>query len=212
VVQVSKLDIASGERVFLHGPSGSGKSTLLALIGGLYAPQSGSVEVLGSKLSAMSQSERDKFRARDIGFIFQVFNLVPYLDVIENVVLPIKFGRQVSKGFSSAKEEAKHLLNQLGLGPYLETAVTELSIGQQQRVAVARALIGSPGLIIADEPTSALDADARQSFLDTLRTHVKASSSAVLFVSHDRSLASAFDRSLSLVEINRASFREGGAV
>lgn len=211
VLKIQKFELNRGERVFLYGPSGCGKSTLLGVIGGLFSPQSGSVKVLDQSVTDMSQSERDRFRARDIGFIFQVFNLVPYLDVMENVVLPAQFGRRNSKGFGSVRDEAKSLLDRLGLGAYLDRSVTELSIGQQQRVAVARALLGSPGLIIADEPTSALDADARESFLATLSDHAKREGSTILFVSHDRSLATAFDRSVSLQDINAAFGIAAGA-
>lgn len=210
VLKIKDFQLSRGEKVFLFGPSGSGKSTLLGLIGGLFSPQSGTINVLGQDITAMSQSQRDHFRAREIGFIFQVFNLVPYLNVVENVMLPAEFGRSVSQGFSSAKKEAMSLLEQLGLGSYLHKPVTQLSIGQQQRVAVARALLGSPGLIIADEPTSALDADARSSFLKTLSDHAKREGSTVLFVSHDRSLAATFDRSIALPQINEISSIVGG--
>jgi putative ABC transport system ATP-binding protein len=210
VVRIKKFDLDKGQRVFLHGPSGSGKSTLLGLVGGLYKPQVGHVEVLGQNLIKMTQSERDRFRAQHIGFIFQVFNLVPYLNVLENVVLPAQFGRGVSGGFNSSRDEALDLLNKLGLGSLTTKPVTQLSIGQQQRVAVARALLGSPGLIIADEPTSALDHDTRVSFLETLTEHAQREGSTVIFVSHDQSLASMFDRSVALKDINQVSIAPGG--
>ena len=205
VINISKMDVSIGDTVFLHGPSGSGKTTLLSLIGGLFSAQSGEISVMGKSLSGFSASQKDRFRAENIGFIFQVFNLVPYLSVIENVLLPCRFGRGVSQGFSSSVDEAHHLIKTLGILGKLNTAVTELSIGQQQRVAAARALIGSPGLIIADEPTSALDADARGSFLSALFDQAKRESSTVIFVSHDRGLASMFSRQIALSEINRAS-------
>lgn len=211
VLKIPQFELARGERVFLYGPSGSGKSTLLGLIGGLFAPESGSIRVLDQVVTGMSQSERDAFRGQEIGFIFQVFNLVPYLDVIENVLLPVQFGRRVSKGYNSAHEEAKDLLQRLGLSDFIKRPVTELSIGQQQRVAVARALLGSPGLIIADEPTSALDADTRDSFLSTLNDHAKREGSSILFVSHDRSLAKSFDRSVALTDLNQVGTITGGA-
>jgi putative ABC transport system ATP-binding protein len=210
VLRIQNLNLSRGEKVFLFGPSGSGKSTLLGLIGGLFTPQRGRIQVLGQDITEMSHSQRDRFRAREIGFIFQVFNLVPYLNVLENVMLPAHFGRPISQGFTSAKDEAKSLLEQLGLGQMIQKSVTELSIGQQQRVAVARALLGSPGLVIADEPTSALDSDTRESFLKMLAEQAKREGSTVLFVSHDRALASAFDRDVALPQINIVSPMAGG--
>jgi putative ABC transport system ATP-binding protein len=158
----------------------------------------------------MGQAARDQFRSREIGFIFQVFNLVPYLNVLDNVALPCRFGRRVSSAFSGAADEARYLLKELGIESATHKPVGNLSIGQQQRVAAARALIGSPGLIIADEPTSALDADARAGFLSVLFAQVKREGSSILFVSHDRSIADQFDVSVGLSEINKAAFVPSG--
>ncbi len=204
VVAVKSLRVDRGERIFMHGPSGSGKTTLLGLVGGLFLPNAGSVLVLDNIISSISQRARDRFRAAEIGFIFQVFNLVPYLSVIENVTLPCRFGRRVSSGFKSSIDEARYLIDRLGISTKGDANVQKLSIGQQQRVAAARALIGSPGLVIADEPTSALDTDARRGFLDVLFEQAKREGSSILFVSHDRSLAGAFDRSVALTDINQA--------
>lgn len=204
VLDVPALELARGESLFISGPSGSGKSTLLALIGGVLTPRSGVIELLGHPLGAMRPAERDALRARHIGFLFQLFNLLPYLSVLDNVMLPCRFSaerraRAECRGASVAAE-AGRLLARLGLGEreLQHRAVTELSIGQQQRVAAARALIGAPELVIADEPTSALDADARWSFLDLLMAECRAAGSAVIFVSHDTSLAGHFDRRLAL--------------
>jgi putative ABC transport system ATP-binding protein len=205
VLQIPKFSVSNGERVFLYGPSGSGKSTLLGLVGGLFLPVSGSVSVLGQSFQEMSQAQRDKFRAENIGFIFQIFNLIPYLSVLDNVILPTKFGRPISKGFTSIEAEADFLMEQLGISAIKTKKVSNLSIGQQQRVAAARALIGSPGLIIADEPTSALDADARAGFLQVLFDQAKREGSSILFVSHDRSLASQFDRQVALHDVNKVA-------
>lgn len=211
VLCIDEFEVAKGETVFMHGPSGSGKTTLLGLVAGLFHPGAGSVSVLDRSINAMTSSERDRFRAEQIGFIFQAFNLVPYLSVIENVTLPCQFGRRVSVGFTSVADEASFLLSRLGLQGCEHSDVTKLSIGQQQRVAAARALIGSPGLIIADEPTSALDTDARADFLKLLFEQAERESSSILFVSHDRSLSSQFHRSQSLESINRApSSPKGG--
>ena len=210
IIDIGSFAMSRGERVFMFGPSGSGKTTLLGLIGGLYLPGSGSINVLGSDVSSMGHGARDQFRSREIGFIFQVFNLVPYLSVADNVTLPCRFGRRVSSGFADREDEARFLLRELGIESTTNKSVGSLSIGQQQRVAAARALIGSPGLIIADEPTSALDADARTGFLSVLFAQAKREGSSILFVSHDRSIAAQFDRSVGLAEINNASTRLGG--
>jgi putative ABC transport system ATP-binding protein len=210
VLDIARLDVARGEKVFLQGASGSGKSTLLGIIGGVLRPAQGSIRVLGTELARLRPGARDRFRGDHIGFIFQMFNLIPYLSVLDNVLLPARFTPQRGAAFAAAgalPDEARRLLLALGLhDPALQRrAVTELSIGQQQRVAAARALLGSPELIIADEPTSALDHDARADFLQLLMQECARSSATLLFVSHDTSLGSRFDRSVSLHEINRAA-------
>ncbi len=209
ILTLPELRIARGERVFIKGSSGSGKSTLLSLIGGVLLPLQGSVSVLGQQLSDLSGAKRDRFRAEHIGFIFQMFNLIPYLSVQDNVLLPCHFSQQrksnIEQRGSSHRDEAVRLLEHLDLpAEVLQRPVTELSVGQQQRVAAARALIGSPELVIADEPTSALDADRRSSFLNLLIKECTEQNTTLVFVSHDSSLEAQFDRSLQLAEINQA--------
>lgn len=204
VVRIPALAIEPGERVFLHGPSGSGKSTLLGLIGGLVQPDEGMVRCLGTELQKLGRGRRDRFRADHLGVIFQQFNLLPYLSVLDNVLLPCRFSRSRAQRAGDPAVAARQLLVAMDLdGALWNRRADELSVGQQQRVAAARALIGNPELLIADEPTSALDSDRRENFLALLFGQMAASDSALLFVSHDRSLASAFDRSLSLGELNR---------
>lgn len=208
VIDIAQLTVARGERIFLRGPSGSGKSTLLGLLGGVLTPARGHVRLLGTDITALSAGERDRFRGEHLGFIFQMFNLIPFLSVLENVLLPAQFSpaRVARIANGNLAEEGRRLLAALGLGSpdYLSRPVTELSIGQQQRVAAARALLGRPGIIVADEPTSSLDHDAREDFLRLLMNECKAQNATLLFVSHDTSLGPLFDRNLSLREINRA--------
>ena len=211
LLNIESFTLLAGEKVFLKGPSGSGKTTLLGLLGGVYVPQTGTIELLGQNLASLSAVERDRFRADHTGYIFQMFNLLPYLSVVENVTLPCRFStlrrQRALERHSDLTVAALDLLNGLGLADpaLLARRVTELSIGQQQRVAAARALIGSPELVIADEPTSALDADSREAFLRLLFAECDAAGSTLLFVSHDSSLEALFDRALSLRDINRAA-------
>jgi putative ABC transport system ATP-binding protein len=204
LLNVAKLDIARGERVFLRGPSGSGKSTLLGLIGGVLAPDAGSVRVLGQPLHQMSAAARDRFRGEHVGFVFQMFNLIPYLSLRENVLLSLRFSPARAARLPDPEAEASRLLSALGLGDpaLLHRPVTQLSIGQQQRVAAARALLGRPEIVVADEPTSAVDHEARQSFLDLLLGECAAHGITLLFVSHDPTLGALFDRQLSLAALN----------
>lgn len=208
LLEIEHLQIMNGERVFLRGPSGSGKSTLLSLIAGVLVAQSGSIEILGTPLGSMSSAARDRFRADHIGVIFQQFNLIPYLSVVENVTLPCHFSRQrhqkATMRSGNPRDEALRLLNHLDMGDIsiINKPVNELSVGQQQRVAAARALIGSPEILIADEPTSSMDADRRQAFINLLFQECHESDSTLLFVSHDQSLQGPFDRSIELDQLN----------
>lgn len=208
-LDLPQLAIAPGERVFLHGASGSGKSTLLALLAGILAPASGQVEIAGTDLAALSPGRRDAFRADHIGMLFQQFNLVPYLSALDNVLLACRFSQRraavAAAAGGTARAEARRLLLQLGIGPALhERSAARLSVGEQQRVAAARALIGGPGLVIADEPTSALDERHADAFLELLLAECRAPAALVL-VSHDLRLARHFARSVALADINRAA-------
>lgn len=208
VLDIPHLEILRGQHVFFAGPSGSGKSSLLGLLAGVSVPQAGQIRLLGQRLEKMGGSERDRFRADHMGVIFQMFNLIPYLTVVENVTLPCRFSRrryEQAHSNGGLTVEAVRLLSRLGISdPLLNRPVTELSVGQQQRVAAARALIGSPEIVIADEPTSALDADHRHAFLQLLFEECRNAQSTLVFVSHDTSLSYLFDQTVQLSKINRA--------
>jgi putative ABC transport system ATP-binding protein len=210
VLAVEEFTIARGERVFLQGPSGSGKTTLLSLIAAVLSPQSGKIIIDDVSLDSLRRGHRDQFRADRIGLVFQQFNLLPFLSVSENVQLscrfsPIRKSRACEAGLS-LDQETDRLLNAMKLPPdeIRHRATSQLSVGQQQRVAVARALIGRPPLIIADEPTSSLDSDSRQAFLDLLFSEIESAGASLLFVSHDAALAKSFDRHVDLFAINTA--------
>ncbi|WP_017328010.1 ABC transporter ATP-binding protein [Synechococcus sp. PCC 7336] len=210
LLDIPSLRIESGKTIFVEGPSGSGKSTLLSLLAGVITPQQGTVAVLDRRIDRMSGPHRDQFRADRIGFIFQMFNLIPYLSVVDNVTLPCRFSRrrrqQAQHQSADLKAEALRLLEHLDMAKpeLLKQPVSYLSVGQQQRVAAARALMGAPELIVADEPTSSLDRDRREAFIRLLFAECDRERSTLVFVSHDRTLARLFDRTIHLAEINRA--------
>ncbi|MCL7462834.1 ATP-binding cassette domain-containing protein [Pseudomonas sp. NW5] len=210
LLDVPHLRLEAGERLFLQGASGSGKSTLLGLLGGVQMPQGGRVCLLGHELGRLRAGQRDRLRVDHSGFLFQQFNLLPFLDLCDNVTLPCRFSalrrQRACQRHGSVNAAAHALLARLGLdGALLARRVDQLSIGQQQRVAAARALIGQPELLIADEPTSALDAQARQAFIELLLEECRAAGASLLFVSHDHSLAGHFTRCLDLATLNHAA-------
>ncbi|EKT4482327.1 ABC transporter ATP-binding protein [Pseudomonas putida] len=211
LLDIPAFHLDAGEALFLKGPSGSGKTTLLGLLGGVNVPAQGSIQLLGQDLGKLGQGARDCFRVDHTGYIFQQFNLLPFLSVRENVELPCRFSRsrkaRAEQRHGSVDQAASTLLAHLGLDDpaLLARRADSLSIGQQQRVAAARALIGQPELVIADEPTSALDADTREAFIRLLFDECRAAGTSLLFVSHDQSLAPLFDRHLSLADLNRAA-------
>jgi putative ABC transport system ATP-binding protein len=209
VINIEKFTVAKREKLFIKGPSGCGKSTLLNLVAGVFEPTGGNIHVLKQSISQLSHAQRDVFRADHIGFVFQQFNLLPYLSLTDNVILPCHFSklrkRKTLSAYESLAAAASDLLSQLGIvGDDLKkNNVMQLSVGQQQRVAVARALIGSPQIVIADEPTSSLDDDSQADFLKLLFSLCDTSGSTLLFVSHNRQLESTFDRVVNLPQLNR---------
>jgi putative ABC transport system ATP-binding protein len=203
---IDDLSLKPGERLFLYGPSGCGKSTLLSAIAGVVEVPVGMVSVAGQDVGSLRGGERDRFRVDHTGLIFQVFNLVPWLSALENVLLPCRFSeRRRQRVGGDPDQKARHLLSELGLDdPTLIAAPAgTLSVGQQQRVAAARALIGMPELVLADEPTSALDTDSRNSFVDLLARECADAGAALLFVSHDRGLERHFDAVVDFLDLHR---------
>tara|TARA_B100001142_G_scaffold270730_1_gene276964 strand:- start:334 stop:1062 length:729 start_codon:yes stop_codon:yes gene_type:complete len=206
-IRVKDFRLEKGESVILIGPSGGGKSTLLSLICGIVKPQNGNTKILGKDLEKMSNQEKDGFRADNIGIIFQQFNLLPYLSALDNVLLPLEFSKSRKTASGKTKEklnkEAKRLLKNLSIEPETigEQKAATLSIGQQQRVAAARAFIGSPNMIIADEPTSSLDEETQDKFLEQLFSEKKTTGASLLMVSHNPRIAKRFDRVVKLENI-----------
>ena len=199
---VPSLEIKKGEKVLLLGESGSGKTTLLSLICGFLNPLSGSISINGNTINKLSSKTKDEYRADNIGIIFQQFNLLPYANVVDNVLLPLYFSQARSKNIVNKRAAALELFKQLRLPDDIaQYRASNLSVGQQQRVAVARALIGNPSLIIADEPTSSLDTNAQQLFLDLMFKQISENNSTLLMVSHDKSLSNRFDRQININEI-----------
>jgi putative ABC transport system ATP-binding protein len=207
---IDALQVSAGQTLFLYGPSGCGKSTLLSLLAGVLVPRTGSIALSGRAWASMSSAQRDAFRADHVGYLFQQFNLLPWLSVTDNVLLGCRFSKrrtqQATQRDGSPTAQARSLLERVGLAPTLwSRAARELSVGQQQRVAAARALIGQPDLVIADEPTSALDTGLRDGFMDVLLGECRSAGSTLVFVSHDERLAARFDRVESLPALNRAA-------
>lgn len=200
LIDIPELKCRIGEKTFIQGSSGSGKSTLLNLISGILTANEGEIKILGNHFSKMTQSQRDIFRGNHIGFVFQQFNLLPFLNVYENIYLSADFSKLRASKVKDSHEEVGRLLDSLELDPlkYLKKNVTELSVGQQQRVAVARAMYGSPEILIADEPTSALDHNTRNRFIELLLKETNRSRTTVLFVSHDPTLTNHFDKVTTL--------------
>ncbi|MCP4071587.1 MAG: ABC transporter ATP-binding protein [Hyphomicrobiales bacterium] len=205
VLSIDTFDLGTKENVFLRGPSGSGKSTLLSAIAGVIDVPEGSVRVAGTDVGKLVGGERDRFRVDHLGIIFQDFNLLPWLSALENTLLPCRYSARRRKSAGpDTKATATRLLAELGLSDskLINRPANALSVGQQQRVAAARALIGSPDIVLADEPTSALDEEAKDAFIQLLLKECTASGASLLFVSHDRSLEKYFDRSIDLLKLN----------
>jgi putative ABC transport system ATP-binding protein len=201
-IYIPKLEIGRGEKVLLLGESGSGKTTLLSLICGFLSPISGDIFLNEQKLNDLKANKKDQFRSDNIGIIFQQFNLLPYANVIDNITLPLYFSKNRDSRVTNHREAALNLCRSLQLSEStIVMQANKLSVGQQQRVAVARALIGNPSLIIADEPTSSLDASTQKKFLDLMFRQIEEHKSTLLMVSHDSSISNYFDRTINIKDI-----------
>ena len=201
-IYIPKLEIGRGEKVLLLGESGSGKTTLLSLICGFLTPVSGDIVLNEQKLNDLKANKKDQFRSDNIGIIFQQFNLLPYANVIDNITLPLYFSKKRDSRVTNHRETALNLCRSLQLSEStIAMQANKLSVGQQQRVAVARALIGNPSLIIADEPTSSLDASTQKKFLDLMFRQIEEHKSTLLMVSHDSSISNYFDRTINIKDI-----------
>lgn len=202
VLNIPSWSLLDGEQVFIHGPSGGGKSTLLSLISGLLMPGEGQVSILGQRIDQMASRQRDRFRANHIGYMFQQFNLIPYLNAFDNILLASQFSQR--KNTRVLQDEIKNMLTVLNISADdCGKPARNLSIGQQQRVAIARALINKPQLLIADEPTSSLDSINKEAFMALLMSIVSENHITLVFVSHDLSLSNSFNRVESLSDISR---------
>jgi putative ABC transport system ATP-binding protein len=199
VLDVPGFALEAGEQAALEGTSGSGKSTLLHVISGIMRPDSGRVEVAGTDITRLPENRRDRLRADTLGLVFQQFNLLPGFTALENVLVAMSFGSG-----RPDRSRATALLEAVGLGHRLHHKPAELSIGQQQRVAVARALANKPRVILADEPTASVDAAHQQQVIDLLRNTCTEHGVALLVVTHDAAIAGQFPRRLALHEFNRA--------
>lgn len=200
--RVDELDVAAGEQVALIGRSGLGKTTLLNIIAGILRPDSGTVEVAGVDVPSLGEAARDRFRARHIGLVFQTFNLLQAFTALENVVLGSVFARG---GGHAAKDRAAHLLGRVGLGERLHHRPNELSVGQAQRVALCRALINQPELILADEPLGNQDRQSGAEALRLLLELARENGATVVMVTHDPASAAQMQRTLDLADLRRSA-------
>lgn len=197
VIDLPYFSLREGEQLAMEGASGSGKTTLLHLITGILQPDSGRILIAGEEMTALGEAGRDRLRARTVGYVFQTFNLLQGYTALENVLLGQMFGQGVDE------KRSRELLTRVGMGDRLNYRPRQLSVGQQQRVAVARALANQPKLVLADEPTGNLDRHHAREALSLIREVCREHGAALLLVSHDQDALSQFDQVVSLAEINQ---------
>ena len=198
VLNVADFKLGAGEQVVLIGSSGGGKTTLLNIIAGITTADSGEVVISGTNITRLSEASRDRFRAERIGYVFQTFNLLPAFTAIENVLLGMSFS-----GRKSDRTHATKLLERVGLGHRLHHRPAQMSVGEQQRTSVARALANTPRLLLADEPTANVDVANQQIVLQLLRDSCRENNVSLLLVTHAQEVATQFDRVEKLADFNR---------
>ncbi len=206
VVDVPSFVVEEGEQAAIKGPSGCGKTTFLHLVSGILAADEGSIQVAGTELTSLSEARRDRFRAENIGYVFQSFHLMRDYTCLENVQLGMSFGPGVDKNF------ARKLLEEVGLGHRLNYKAMALSVGQQQRVALARALANRPKLVLADEPTGSLDEENAGVALSMIRKLCQENGAALILASHDRAIVETFDTKVDFAALNQASATNAGGL
>ncbi len=198
IINVSDFEMGEGAQIALRGSSGAGKTTFLNLIAGILQADSGRIVVAGEEMTALSESGRDGLRARHIGYIFQTFNLLVGYTALENIMLGMMFGKGIDSNF------AQHLLERVGLGDRMQYRPSQLSVGQQQRVAVARAVANRPRLVLADEPTGNLDYHHANEAVTLIREICRENNAALLIVSHDSEVLGQFEKTIDFAQVNCA--------
>jgi len=209
-LRIPSLDVTAESAVAITGPSGSGKTTLLNLIAGIHPVTTGSIQVADTGITQLSDRGRRTFRLRQIGLVFQSFELIEYLTVLDNVLLPARISPVIAMT-SGLRERARDLLVRVGLEQESARPVTQLSQGERQRVAICRALLTDPPLLLADEPTGNLDPDSSQRIVEILLSQVREHCATLLMVSHDHSLLSQFDSTIDFNTIQSAEPVAGGS-
>ena len=200
-INVPQLGVAAGEKVAVIGPSGRGKTTLLHLLAGVLVPSAGRIAVDGTEVSALNREDRQDYRALQMGRVFQEFELLAYLDVIDNVLLPYRISPVLTLD-DEARERAKALVQEVGLDGKQRRYPRHLSQGERQRIAVCRALVTRPAILLGDEPTGNLDPDNRDHIMDTLWRYSDETEAPLVVVTHDRELLGRFDRTIDVREFS----------
>ncbi len=196
ILKLPRFTLNKSEHLFVKGPSGSGKSTLLGILTGILVPSQGCVHIFGENLGAMRPSERDRFRGKSIGYLAQMFNLIPFMSVVDNICLPIALHKMSFN--SDLKTRVQRLMKELDIDSLAKQKVSHLSMGQQQRVAAARAFLLEPPLVVADEPTSSLDELNKNELMKCLFALADQSGSTLILASHDLSLTAPFPKILDM--------------